>query len=126
MKRIIISLIALCAVCMVYAQEITVNLCAVADAFNRRASIVMNGVTYNFRNGTGTFHFMLCGHTHEDGKYESHNIPLFCTRAFFNGRSFDCCYADFDSSVLHMVRIGGGNSRDFNIIPNGGYHADNE
>ena len=109
-----------------YVQEITVNLCAVADAFNRRASIEVNGVTYDFRNGNGTMHFMLCGHVHADGIYKSNNIPLFCTRAFYDGRSFDCCYADFDASVLHMVRIGNGESRDFNIIPNGGYSADNE
>lgn len=104
-------------------NPMTINVCAIADAFNRRASITINENTYDFSDATGTFHFMVCGHIHSDRNWTCNNIPVFSSRAHLDEQPIDCCYADFDASVLHMLRIGGGNSRDFNIIPSGQYQV---
>ena len=101
--------------------ELSTNLTAVADAFNRRTSITVNGKGYDFSQAFGTFHFMISGHWHSDWTRTLNNIPCFGTDATVHGLCTDVCYADFDHAILHMTRFGSGDSRDFGIIPNNGY-----
>ncbi len=102
--------------------ELTIRLCAVADAFNRRTCIALNGVSYDFTQAHGTFHFMLSGHMHMDLCLECCHIPVICTDAsFLNRRCVDLCYADFERHCLRMIRVGQGESRNLPIIPGGGY-----
>lgn len=96
----------------------------IADAFNQRSSVTVNGITYNFANATGTFHFMLAGHYHEDHRETENNIPIFYSAAH---RAIDCCYADWTNSKISMLRTGIGKNlgddREYPIIPSGGYQA---
>ena len=96
---------------------------AIADAFNRRGTYTVDGVTYDFADAAGTFHFFLAGHIHTDTVYTRHNIPIVYTTHSRRQLALDCGFADFDAAVLHMVRIGSGESREIPIIPNGGYEA---
>lgn len=103
--------------------DITNNATKIADAFNQKASITLNGKTYNFSNATGTFHFMVSGHMHGDYNLEVNHIPCVLTGAFLFD-ILDCCFADFNSSVLHMVRAGhNGATRHIPIIPTGQYQT---
>ena len=119
--------------------QLALNLTSVADAFNQKTSITLNGIPYDFSDAHGTFHFMMAGHHHRDFMWTMNNIPVTITAALVdyaipdtdpvdkvNTLCVDCCYADFDAAVLHMVRIGHGESRTRNIIPNGGYQAASE
>ena len=101
--------------------ELANILTQMADAFNNRTTATFGGVLYDFTNVTGTFHFMLAGHYHLDHYEVVNNIPVIYTR---NGRNADCCFADFDGGVLHMVRATLTNAsldadRDVAIIPSG-------
>lgn len=102
-------------------SDLYLNLTALANAFNRRTSITLNGIIYNYANATGTFHFMMIGHDHRDLYEITNSIPTIYTATSLNGLELDACYADFSSHVLHCVRFGNGESRDLQIIPNGGY-----
>lgn len=97
------------------------NLTRIADAYNRKETIVLNGKSYDFSASTGTFHFMIAGHEHCDRADTLNNIPTIITKASNYGYCVDCCYADFEDSVLHMIRFGDGETRDQPIIPNNGY-----
>ena len=83
------------------------------NAFNNRTSITINGITYNFSNCIGTFHFLLCGHLHIDSVETENNIPIIYTRRMDidSETSLDLCYADFTNAQLHIVRVGLGESR---------------
>jgi hypothetical protein len=97
------------------------NITAVADAFNRKTTITLNGITYDFSDSSGTFHFFVGGHEHTDTLYTFNNIPCILTAATVDGMCTDAIYADFDNAVAHFVRFGRGSSRDVSIIPNNGY-----
>ena len=88
----------------------------IAAAFNGRTSITVSGVTYDYSNATGTFHFFLAGHVHSDSNSVVNGIPVIRTR--HQPTNIDLCYANFDSAVLHMTRIGLGSSRDISIVQN--------
>lgn len=93
------------------------NLTKLAYAFNARTTITFDGISYDFSAASGTFHFLMGGHLHQDGDMTLNGIPVFLTNDFAEGASIDCCYADYDNAVMHMVRIGVGASRQFEIIP---------
>lgn len=99
----------------------------IADAYNRRASITVEGTTYNYGSATGTFHFILAGHYHYAVVETYNNIPTIYSYAFVLDGTIDACYADFDNAMLHTVRFklvsDGTGGRDIPIIPNGGYQA---
>lgn len=104
--------------------ELGLNITAIADAFNQKTSITKNGKTYNFSESHGTFHFIMAGHHHTDWQKTINNIPIIGTTTSSNGLELDCCYADFNDDVLHLIRVGNGNSRDINIIPFNGYRVE--
>lgn len=102
----------------------------IADTFNRKGTITIDGQTFNFSNSQGTFHFFMAGHVHYDRNGYCHNIPVISTGTFAFSRGIDCCYADFDNHVLHIIRVtkdesyissGFRRSGNFQIIPNNGY-----
>lgn len=95
-----------------------------ANGFNRRRTITVNGVTYVFNNvSTGKIRCILGGHTHYDYMNTSVAIPILITRNFCNpGDSagtavytFDLIFIDFTAGVLHAVRVGNGNDRTLNL-----------
>ena len=96
------------------------NLTKIANAYNQKTSITLNDKTYDFSSAVGTFHFIMSGHWHADLNDTINNIPIIYTTY---GRRVDCCYADFNTNVLHLVRTGLESStigdRDINIIPFG-------
>jgi len=98
----------------------TVTLTEIANAFNNRQSnYILYNNTYDFSQCQGTFHFIMTGHIHSDRTYTSNNIPIICCRGWLRDpSSLDCCYANFDAATLHLIRIGGGTSRNISIIQN--------
>lgn len=109
-------------------RELGENLTLLANAFNQRQSITLNGHTYDYSTATGTFHYMLSGHYHKDYSTVINNIPVVYTTS---GYAVDCCYADFSDNVIHLTRIsinGGYDqnlSRTLPIVPTGGYQVSN-
>ena len=98
-------------------------LCSIIDAFNRKTTIVFNNNTYSYINVPGTWHFLIGGHEHIDTDRIQSNIPIIITRNFFNNRTVDLVYADWNNSKLYLDRIGYGDSRIINIIPTGNYQV---
>lgn len=97
----------------------------VADAFNQRTSITLNGNTYDFSSAQGTFQFMLSGHYHNTQEHVYNNIPVIWSPS---GRVAECIHVDFDDDVFRCVRIYMESTqkidREINIIPIGCYSAD--
>ena len=100
------------------------NITKVANAYNMRTTITLNGKTYNFTNTNGKVAFLLCGHSHYD-KYEIYNnIPIIITRNAFDwvyyskagSMAFDLCIVDYDNKKMRMTRIGMGDNRTINIL----------
>lgn len=99
-------------------KELIRNLCAAANAFNNRGNITLNGQTYRFGTCTGTFHFILSGHTHSDSNMTTNGIPVIVTCSYLRDEAVDGVYADFAAAKLYMTRFGGGSDREIDIIPN--------
>lgn len=96
----------------------------VADAYNRRTSVVVDGTEYSFANvTTGRIRCIIGGHTHYDYTNEEAPIPIFCTRNLvaptaLPGRAtytFDLILIDFTAGVLHAVRVGNGTDRELSL-----------
>ena len=90
----------------------------IAYAFNSRASVTKNGITYDFASATGYVEFMLGGHTHSDLSATFHDIPIvITTRVLTPGTNptFDLVLVDYTNNKLQMVRIGSGIDRSFDI-----------
>lgn len=100
------------------------NVTLVADAFNQKTSITLNGVLYDFSNATGTFHFIVSGHYHNTQEHVYNNIPVIWSP---NGLSADCVYVDFENATLNTVRVSAESAvsadREITIIPTGGYQV---
>jgi hypothetical protein len=90
---------------------------ALCGAYNRAESITLNGVVYDFTGCTGRVCFALSGHIHADYSTEVEGIPLIATAHTRSGSTptFDICLADYDADVLHLVRVGTGESRSINL-----------
>lgn len=94
------------------------KLLEVADAFNNRTTITHNLITYDFTNCSGKVEFCLAGHTHADYNAVIHNIPVILTDKTMRSDdypTFDICIADWDNSVLKLIRMGNGSDRNINI-----------
>lgn len=103
---------------MVFGENITAlanNITLVANAFNSRTSITLNGKTYNFANVTGTIHCALCGHVHYDGIAIVNNIPVMCIDDAMGG-NFDLVLVDYGDNVLKTIRVGTGTDRIMNLV----------
>lgn len=90
---------------------------ALCGAYNRAERITLNGVTYDFTGCAGRVCFALSGHIHADYSTEVEGVPLVATMHTRSGATptFDICLADYDADVLHLVRVGTGESRSINL-----------
>lgn len=98
--------------------SITDNVAQVAQAFNNRTSITLNGITYNFSNSTGVVEFILAGHVHADVSQNKYGLPIICTintMALTTEPSFDLIYADYVARKLYCIRVGSGTDRTINL-----------
>ena len=96
----------------VYSGFIT-QLTILADAYNNKQSVTINGIAYDFSNVEGTVHCVIAGHYHHDVNTVLNNIPVVLTIDAQKG--FDLCAIDYDSKKLYMTRIGVGDSRAIDI-----------
>lgn len=98
-------------------RTITASLLNIAQAYNNKTSITVNGTVYDFTNATGRVRYLFGGHTHFDSVTTENGIPLIITTQLRDGSTptFDLCLADYDSNKLHLVRVGTGESRTVDI-----------
>lgn len=98
----------------------------IADAFNRRTSVIVDGSEYIFTHvTTGKVRCLIGGHTHYDYMNDSVAIPIFVTRNFVAPSvstipglviyTFDLIFIDFTAGLLRSVRVGEGNDRTLNL-----------
>lgn len=91
----------------------------VADAYNNRQTIEVNGKSYDYANATGKMGFVLAGHKHVDVTYVYNNIPVIMStnlRATDDRPTFDLVLIDWDAMLIHLVRVGDGENRSINLI----------
>jgi predicted MPP superfamily phosphohydrolase len=95
------------------------NLTKVAQAYNNKVSITLNDKTYDFSNTTGTVHYYLAGHSHEDINTIVNGITCITTANAYalswSEPTFDLVLADYAANKLHLVRVGSGESRTIDI-----------
>jgi predicted phosphodiesterase len=93
------------------------NIQALSSAFNRRESIILNGVSYDFSEEKGKVECIMTGHTHFDYIDDTDAIPVYCITNFQDGNqaSFDLIVLDYSSKMLSSVRIGTGNNRNMKL-----------
>lgn len=91
-----------------------------ANAYNTRSSIVLNGKTYDFTSSEGKIHVVICGHTHYDYMGQINGVPTFCTTQFLAGytgaETFDMIVLDYANNKLRSVRVGNGSNRELDIV----------
>lgn len=90
------------------------NVLLVAEAFNARNIILLNGQTYDFSHATGKIRCMLCGHVHFDANAIVHGIPIFCIDDAKDD-IFDLILVDYAANQLKTIRVGSGNNRTINL-----------
>ena len=91
----------------------------IAQAYNNRTSITVNGTTYDYSSRTGKVEFCIGGHTHADATGTLYGIPFVLTLNVRNnvslGASFDLVFVDYDSNKIELVRVGAGEDRTVNL-----------
>ncbi len=99
------------------AADFTSEIFALCEAYNKAGTVTLNGVTYDFTDCTGRVAYGLCGHVHADTVLAVCGIPLVATTNMRAGSTptFELCLADYDANVLHLVRVGSGESRSVNM-----------
>lgn len=90
------------------------NALLVAEAFNDRNKISVNGQTYDFSHAIGKIRCMLCGHDHFDANAIIHGIPLLCIDDAIEG-NFDLILVDYAANQLKTIRVGSGDNRTINL-----------
>lgn len=93
---------------------ITDNILLIAEAFNARNSITLNGQTYDFSSKTGKVKCLLCGHLHFDANAIVHNIPVIAITWAHNG-DFDLVLIDYANNKYKSIRVGTGENKDINL-----------
>lgn len=94
-----------------YITEFAKNITLLADAYNNKTSITLNGQTYNFSAATGKVHCALCGHTHTDAISTLNNIPVYCITTAMNDGTFDMVLINYGENELQSIRVGTGSNR---------------
>lgn len=102
-----------------YVTPLADNLTLLMDAYNKKDTIILNGVNYDFSKTKGKCHCILCGHTHYDNIAKRNNIPIFCTTQFkynYTGTTtFDLIILDYGNNKLKSVRVGVGENREMEL-----------
>lgn len=99
-------------------QPITEKILQIAQAYNNRSTITINGVSYDYASVTGKVSFCISGHTHSDYTATINDIPcIITTQTIVSGVcTFDMCIADWTNKKLHLLRVGNGSDRTVNIL----------
>ena len=90
----------------------------VAEAFNERSEIDVNGVIYDFSNAFGRVEFMISGHTHFDANTVICGIPCIVsvhTSALIGSPTLDLVFVDYDKREVKLIRIGYGENRTISL-----------
>lgn len=90
------------------------NVLLVAEAFNGRNKISLNGKTYDFSHATGKIRCILCGHVHFDAYAIVHGIPILCIDDAKED-NFDLVLVDYAANQLKTIRVGSGDNRIINL-----------
>lgn len=100
-------------------QPMTAEIVRIANAYNNRTTVTVNGQTFDYTGATGDIRFALTGHTHRD---KVTNVGTFSVVETVNAYDhntttahFDLCYADYTNNKLHLIRCGTGEDRVVNI-----------
>jgi len=117
-EHIIIALHILFPSAVGTTQPITEQILTIAEKYNLRESVIIDGQTYSYAEKTGEVSFCIAGHMHSDWNGTVHNIPCILTANATNGNTltFDLCVADFTDKKLYMKRVGTGNDRTVTIL----------
>jgi len=93
------------------------NIQTICGAFNRRASVTLNGITYNFSGVTGKIHCIIAGHSHFDAIDTAGNVPVWLTTNMRDGNTptFDLMLVDYTAGKLKSVRVGTGSNREMTL-----------
>lgn len=92
-----------------------------SDAMTNIINTYNNRGTYgkhNFANAKGKIKFVLSGHTHKDltETLTTGTVVVSSINSGYGNNSFDVVYADYSNSKLYFVRVGVGESREFDLI----------
>lgn len=89
----------------------------IAQAYNNRGTIDIDGDTFDYSRARGKFHFVLAGHNHSDAVTTENGIPVvLTTKTRQDGvPTFDLCLVDYKKNKLHLCRVGAGESRTVDI-----------
>ena len=111
------------------------NVMQLLNVYHSRSSATLNGKAFDYSNCTGIVKFIISGHTHADMVETVNGVPVIVTTQLKDGDtpSFDLCLADYDNDVIHLVRVGTGESREVELyhpeertlvmIPNFGFSS---
>ena len=92
------------------------NLFEVAQKYNAKTTLTLNGETYDFSGTSGKVAFAQCGHSHYDSVVTYKDIPTVLTINATKNSNFDLCYVDYVAGKYKMARVGSGSDREVNII----------
>ena len=100
-------------------SPLTTQLLAIAQAFNNRGTVTVNGTSHNYEGKTGKIEFLLGGHTHADYNEVINGIPCVLTTqvkpSSASEATFDLVCVDYSAGKLKMIRIGDGSDREFSL-----------
>ena len=101
-------------------QPLAKQVMQIAEAYNGRTTITVNGTNYDFTSSTGKVEFCIAGHTHQDMNGIMYGIPWVVSLNVRHnetvGASFDLCLADYEKRLLKMIRVGDGDNRTVSLV----------
>lgn len=89
----------------------------IAQAYNNRATIVVDGQSFNYAGATGKVRFFMAGHSHLDMTETINGIPVTATDMLTSNATgtYDLVLVDYKNNKLYLDRAGTGESRVINI-----------
>lgn len=100
-------------------QPLAALVLQIAEAFNSRGTVTVDGNEHDFASASGKVEFALFGHSHRDAEYVLNGIPCVMTTnvttSVSSGPTFDLVMADYGAGKLNLVRVGSGSDRIVNL-----------
>ena len=99
-------------------QPLSETVLKIAQAYNERKTISVNGEMFDYGTAEGRVEFLIAGHSHKDSQTVICGIPCFeCihTVASEDNASFELVFADYSNRIIHLVRVGYGESREISL-----------
>lgn len=92
----------------------------IVEAYNTKKCLTFNGNFYDFSQTIGKVDYIQSGHLHSDINLTCGGIPVIVTTSFSHPSvvsrpTFDLVFADYSNSIVHCLRVGEGEHRDFAI-----------